>query len=377
MPTRFAFQPKAYPCTIFDTTSCEPKNKTCARATLCWRVSGVLANTFAAGHPVVGNAVNDPSKQPCPPGVHSGNDKIGIYEVQPSRPGGKVGNVVFLHGLQGGCDSTWRHRDGTYWPDLVAKDFPNLRVWTIGYDTSLVDVIGDPSVPIQSRAQIVGNLIYQGIVQQDSNWIVFVTHSMGGLIVKWIVLYSAISSGQEPAYMEVTSRIKGVIFCGVPHRGADIARAARILAALSTSWLFAKFCWLSIIIRLTLFRTVGELEPGATGLDMIHRAFVDWLRRPGVAVDVFSLIEQRAYSGSAWLSRLLPTPIIVPSHSARLDFGDSVPVPEDHSGLVKPSPANQQSFLLTHGRVAGFIRHLTLPNSAASLPAQVVHKLFN
>jgi hypothetical protein len=45
---------------------------------------------------------------------------------------------VALHGLGGGCDSTWSHPQGANWlKDFIKEDVPDVRIMTYGYNASL------------------------------------------------------------------------------------------------------------------------------------------------------------------------------------------------------------------------------------------------
>jgi len=44
-------------------------------------------------------------------------------------------NVVFVHGLTGSPQDTWKSKQG-YWPDWLAEDHPEVRVSSFGYPAS-------------------------------------------------------------------------------------------------------------------------------------------------------------------------------------------------------------------------------------------------
>lgn len=266
--------------------------------------------------------------------------------------------MVFLHGLQGGSDSTWRHKDGTYWPDIIAADFPDLRVWTIGYQTDLVEIGRKPTIPLYQTSQIVGNLIHDAIGEHGAQSIVFIAHSMGGLVVKWLVsLGQNAKSKNAPAFAQIADRIMGVVFCGVPHRGADVASAARLLEIFGRSVLPLPIGLAFLIWRLGISRTIKELENNADTLGIIHDTFTAWVHDRGASLDVLSLIELYPYGIYGWIGRPFST-IIVPEKSAMLDFGEKERIPAHHIDLVKPSPAEPQNYSLIHARVARFLRRV-------------------
>ncbi|TPX18252.1 uncharacterized protein E0L32_002761 [Thyridium curvatum] len=152
-----------------------------------------------------------------------------------------VSDIVFVHGLNGGSQSTWcRGRDDAlFWPKKwLPKDesFRDARIHTFGYAsglgresilnvndfaTSLLSAIQDaPSIPSGAKTPIV-----------------LVGHSMGGLVIK-----KAYSLGrQTPPFESVASRICALFFLATPHQGADLANSLdRILALIPGSRPFVK-----------------------------------------------------------------------------------------------------------------------------------------
>eukprot|EP00268_Persea_americana_P060033 TRINITY_DN7434_c0_g1_i2.p1 TRINITY_DN7434_c0_g1~~TRINITY_DN7434_c0_g1_i2.p1 ORF type:complete len:1073 (-),score=246.02 TRINITY_DN7434_c0_g1_i2:302-3520(-) len=119
-------------------------------------------------------------------------------------------DVVFVHGLRGGPFKTWRITDskssttsksglvekidqeagkqGTCWPrEWLAADFPHARLFTVKYKTNLTQWSG-ATLPLQEVSSILlKKLVAAGIGNRP---VVFVTHSMGGLVVKQM-LYEA------------------------------------------------------------------------------------------------------------------------------------------------------------------------------------------
>ncbi|KAK4158607.1 hypothetical protein QBC43DRAFT_382350 [Cladorrhinum sp. PSN259] len=134
-------------------------------------------------------------------------------DVQP--PPSKISRIVSSHPQQPtGLD---KHElepppepRGVYWPyDLVPTILPNSRVLTYGYDTNVRSRFGSSPMNKKSGA--------------PSRPLVFVAHSLGGLISK-VALIRASDPGQHAPQAHlgnIAQSTVSVLFFGTPHQGAD------------------------------------------------------------------------------------------------------------------------------------------------------------
>ncbi|HEV7570957.1 MAG TPA: alpha/beta fold hydrolase [Thermoanaerobaculia bacterium] len=132
------------------------------------------------------------------------------------RQHGVNGVVIFVHGLFGDADGTWRF-DSKHasWPELVAKDsdFASDDVYVVGYATSY----GKGTFSIEETAVHVLQQLYDtGLLSYDR--IYFVTHSMGGLIVKRMLNMLNDKSGVADLH-----RVRAVLLISTPSQGAPVA----------------------------------------------------------------------------------------------------------------------------------------------------------
>jgi len=105
-------------------------------------------------------------------------------------------SIVFVHGLTGGRESTWTDKStGIAWPEVLLKnDLPQSRVVTFGYDA---DIVHFWSMASQNRighhAQTLINVLSQTRerTETEERPIIFVAHSLGGLVVEDVSLLRA------------------------------------------------------------------------------------------------------------------------------------------------------------------------------------------
>lgn len=177
-------------------------------------------------------------------------------------------DVVFVHGLRGHPFGTWRTDMGNsvdgkndIWPDvLLASDLRrshiNARLITLGYEAGMVSWSSPwPTLTLQERGKVMLDALYAANIgrskraDQSANPIVFVTHSMGGILVKKMLLLAKEQANHEqqneeastpmllPRLMPSISKPKaqdnlaantrGVVFLAVPHFGSDLAKSIR------------------------------------------------------------------------------------------------------------------------------------------------------
>lgn len=144
-------------------------------------------------------------------------------------------DVVFVHGLGGDAFGTWRHGDGddTSWPHWLARDFPDVGVWSVDYAASkfkagrflkwFVSGLSDKwgyAMPLPKRAgNVLRTLMLNGIGNRP---LLLICHSLGGLVTKEMLRQAAAMTTDE-ASQRIGRNTRGVLFLATPHRGASLA----------------------------------------------------------------------------------------------------------------------------------------------------------
>jgi pimeloyl-ACP methyl ester carboxylesterase len=132
----------------------------------------------------------------------------------PAQPLPKARVIVFVHGLHGSAES-WRAANGAYWPNLVRAD-PRFAF----SDVEVAEYPTPASHGKMSSIQLADVLWTR--LQQDHVWdhreVVFIAHSLGGILVEEMLL-------RHPAE---AARVKFIVSYGTPHEGSSIARMASL-----------------------------------------------------------------------------------------------------------------------------------------------------
>jgi hypothetical protein len=119
------------------------------------------------------------------------------------------GAVVFVHGLNGDPFNTWNAGlPGTpSWPNWLAEDLKHVEVWTTEYDAAALEWQGHAMrLPLRAR-NFLSLLAAEGL---EGRRLIFVTHSLGGLVVKQALRSS--SDQPEAPGAKILSTTRGVFF---------------------------------------------------------------------------------------------------------------------------------------------------------------------
>lgn len=132
-------------------------------------------------------------------------------------------HVLFVHGLSGHPDTTWKSSDLTepVWPKWLENDISEVGLWLVGYPAAKTNW-GGHSMPLADRAGNILALLLSEPRLATGN-IAFVTHSLGGLVVEQILRTAERDADTDPRAHSFLSRVKKIAFLGTPHRGALLA----------------------------------------------------------------------------------------------------------------------------------------------------------
>lgn len=124
-----------------------------------------------------------------------------------------------------------------YWPgDLLPQKCPNARILAWGYDTVVTKRLSAPSNQndILSHAK---DLLYSlGRERPMDRPIIFVVHSLGGIVAKEMLANSADS--EELSLRNIVQSTAAIVFLGTPHRGSkEMANLGDLVRKVTSSLL--------------------------------------------------------------------------------------------------------------------------------------------
>jgi pimeloyl-ACP methyl ester carboxylesterase len=259
------------------------------------------------------------------PLAHAGvPDVDGIEKIIGCSDDDRVADIVFVHGLDGDAMSTWHPKDHpeAFWPKWIGEAFPNVGVWSLGYKAASIGWTGT-SMPLTDRATNVLSLLETvGIGQRP---VVFITHSLGGLVVKQSLRHARDLG--NPDWKCIAQNARGIVFLATPHSGSDLANYLKYLGKL---------------LRTTV--TVEELEAHDGALRQLNLWFRNNCAGMGIRVEV--LFETQTTSGVTVVN---PT-----SSDPGIAGVIPIPVDADHISICKPDSRSHPVF----ARVKLFVRRI-------------------
>ena len=180
-----------------------------------------------------------------------------------------------------------------FWPfDLLPNDFNNIRVLTYGYDSSPSHfyVGGTNQMTISQHAVKLLQKVTDVRQECRKRPIIFVAHSLGGILVKDMLIESA-KHTYQPELRDVSESCFAIFFFGTPHRGANAAAYGEIMSNV-VGFLPGGPSVYKEILR--------GLKPDGEKLSNVEKDFNDILNkdiRPGEKLKIYSFQEGKPVSG--------------------------------------------------------------------------------
>ncbi|KAJ4352526.1 uncharacterized protein N0V89_007875 [Didymosphaeria variabile] len=165
-------------------------------------------------------------------GSFSKEDSLGLKVLY--NPASAALDFIFVHGLTGSAYSTWLYEDtNTHWPrDLIMKDIGNARILAFGYDANIVNFWDQAAQDgISGYAKDLLGKLWRKRQHDPNRKIVFIAHSMGGLVTQRVLTMSR--ETRHAHLQDIEACTVGICFLGTPHHGADLAKWGSILTRIA------------------------------------------------------------------------------------------------------------------------------------------------
>lgn len=292
-------------------------------------------------------------------------DGVYLYHPQYRNCEPLKADIVFVHGLLGGPFKTWRQKDckktrsdstssndknngqkerkndsshvirettdtppeAPYtqcWPrDWLAEDVPGTRIVSVEYETqisgwTITCPVNNEQRTLHTRSkELLMKLRQAGVGERPVVW---VGHSMGGLLIKQMLLMAR----EDPESESIVENSRGIVFYSVPNKGTPLANTKRAI---------------KYIISPTV--EVEELKQGSKPLLALHRQFQQLVQE--TAMPVLSFGE-----GSQVKLPLHYKTIMVPRDSSDPGVGDFFLMENlDHLDICKPRSRSSVLYHMT------------------------------
>ena len=224
--------------------------------------------------------------------------KLVLHDVSSHKPAEPIGDIIFVHGLKGHWDTTWTNGNDRTWFNWLPRDRPDLNVWSFEYDAPISMFGGNTGALYDKAIQLLQCATVTGLGHRP---ICFITHSLGGLIVKELI--QAVHTDTVSGYQIFRGKICGVVFFSTPHRGAEIASLVKIVAS----------------------QDVKDLIPGPQ-LQKLNAWYCK--NAPTIHISTLSFFETMPTNGVQVVSR--------ESGDPEIDGATAIPFPANHFDICKP-----------------------------------------
>ena len=133
----------------------------------------------------------------------------GLAPVSVPTPNSLTIDIVLVHGLNSSRTKPWTNRHDDFWPSWIVDDVPGARVWVYGYNSSVWLTDSKDHLMVHSvkfleslanaKVGLKGNEDHQQPIP-----VVFVGHSLGGVLVKQV---------RDVSHVRVRLTLLGTHYC--------------------------------------------------------------------------------------------------------------------------------------------------------------------
>ena len=189
-------------------------------------------------------------------------------------------DIVFVHGLNGDPCQTWTsEKSSVFWPaELLPRvvEEEKARILSYGYDanvTSFTDGVSRDKIHNHAEHLVASLCANRRLRKATERPIIFIAHSLGGIVVKRAIIYSSEIRGNYTEHLRsISVSTYGILFLGTPHSGSDIAQWGSTLEWICSAMLPKK-------VMDSQSQLVQALKKDNETLQNIDRHFIQILHR--------------------------------------------------------------------------------------------------
>jgi pimeloyl-ACP methyl ester carboxylesterase len=246
---------------------------------------------------------------------------------------GGCADVIFVHGLTGDPVDTWSsdgviEQEGPYWPKWLLTDLPHLDFYTLGFPASLFAQWAKKEMNLFQRAKNVLELL--AAYGFGSRPIVFVCHSLGGLLVKQILRTAKEST--DDAWHKIADNCRGVLFLATPHSGSSLAD---LLKAFSVGFSSPH---------------VDKLLKDTSELEELNESFRSFCKTRDIHVTAYYEMHK---------AHKLATIVEAKSADPGVNAAAPIPIDADHISICRPSGRHNVIYLSIRRKLSDLLPNVS------------------
>ncbi|RYP46683.1 hypothetical protein DL768_007155 [Monosporascus sp. mg162] len=282
------------------------------------------------------------------------SDKYGLKTFYESV--NAVADIVFVHGITGHREHTWAtgERGARPWPEsLLPAKVPYSRILSFGYDAAVIGWrtrISSNRIGDHAKNLVAALASHRDADNSSNRPIIFVCHSLGGLVCKDALWCSKTSP--ENHLQRILNCTLGILFLGTPHSGTGLAKVAeRLIQLVSNPATRTNLRILEVLCR--------DSEVLARIQDDFHSLLRCRDNEGFPPIEITCFYEE------------LPLPGIgevVPKHSAILPGYPAIGIHSDHRDIARFATEDEPGFISILGELQRWMKEIQLGQYRAGSP---------
>ncbi|KAK3941484.1 hypothetical protein QBC46DRAFT_430783 [Diplogelasinospora grovesii] len=276
----------------------------------------------------------------------------GITPLYESRADADV-DIVAVPGLGSHAIGSWKWpgSNAVWLRDFLPRDVPDIRVLVYGYDTSLLGSMSKDSIEHLGIRFLESLKAFREGTSTDQRPIIFIGHSLGGLVVKEALVQASKTSGDHQND-NLRNSCNGLLLFGVPNLGLRHEQLLSIVQGQPNA----------LLIRDLVVDNDSEPSPF---LSRISKDFSDCCKGRYKAISFF----ERDLSPTAELQpesgKLMMTggPMLLVTAKSATSTGltaaadeENIPLKTDHTGLVKYQNGDQEGYTIVRNKLKKLVK---------------------